>query len=357
MPTRLIQTFIIFSLFSLPALARLSLPDLPEPVTNNAVALVTTDEGTYVLSFMGLGPGKGYRDVHNKVWALKLGDTHWQQRSPVPSSLALDGRLASVAVGIKGKAYIFGGYTVAEDHSEISSPDNFVYDVRSDRYQRIAATPVPVDDAVALVYRQRYIYLISGWHNDGNVNLVQLYDSQRDHWQQASSFPGLPVFGHAGGIIDRQMLICDGVKVQVRPKQRRRFLAEAACYSGTIDRNQPAKIDWRLASHPPARARYRMAATAIFAPQPGLVFVGGSVDPYNYDGMAYDGKPSLADNKLWFYSFSLQQWQLKTLAEATMDHRGLLSLDENTLVTVGGMQDPQQVSDKVHVIDTSILSD
>jgi hypothetical protein len=38
--------------------------------------------------------------------------------------------------------------------------------------------PVPVDDDISLPYQSRYIYLISGWHNDGNVNLVQLYDTK-----------------------------------------------------------------------------------------------------------------------------------------------------------------------------------
>jgi N-acetylneuraminic acid mutarotase len=355
MPARQIHLFLLFVLISLPALAQLSLPDLPEPVSNNAVAVMNTSEGKYLLSFMGLGPGKTHKDVHNKVWSLKPGDKHWQQRKPVPSSLPLKGRLASIAVAIKDKAYIFGGYTVAEDHSEISSPDNFVYDVLSDSYKSIAPTPVAVDDAVALVYQQRYIYLISGWHDDGNVNLVQLYDSQTNRWQQASPFPGVPVFGHAGGIVDRQMLICDGVKVHVRQKQRRTFLPEAACYTGIIDPKKPNKIDWRLVPHPTGKARYRMAAGSISMPATGIVFIGGSLNPYNYDGMGYDGNASTPDNKLWYYNFSQQQWQIRTINTTTMDHRGLLRLDDNTLVILGGMQDQQKVSDKVTIITIPIL--
>jgi hypothetical protein len=138
-----------------------TLPPLPEAVSNNAVASVSTDSGNYLLSFMGLGKGKTHLDVHNKVWALKLNTTlsvnSWQQKSPVPSSLPLKGRLASIAVGVKDKAYLFGGYTVAEDHTEVSSPDNFAYQVTTDHYTKIANTPVPVDDAIALVYQQRFI--------------------------------------------------------------------------------------------------------------------------------------------------------------------------------------------------------
>lgn len=43
------------------------LPDLPEPVTNNAVAVLPVDDGQALFSFMGLGSGKTYADVHSKA--------------------------------------------------------------------------------------------------------------------------------------------------------------------------------------------------------------------------------------------------------------------------------------------------
>ncbi len=352
------QTYLLllFMLVPLTVSAQPSLPDLPEPVSNNAVAAVHTSQSLYLLSFMGLGSGKTFKDIHNKVWSLQPGDSHWQARQPVPSSLPLKGRLAGIAVGIKNKAYIFGGYTVAEDHSEITSPDNFVYDVLSDRYQDIATTPVPVDDTVALVYRQRYVYLVSGWHNDGNVRLVQLYDAHNNQWQQATPFPGVPVFGHAGGMVNNRMMICDGVGVQTGPGQRRRFIPEAACYSGTVDPERPDKIAWQAVPHPTGKARYRMAAAAIPSPRAGIVFVGGSHTPYNYNGMGYDNNPSTPDKGLWYYNFNRQRWQTGTVNTATMDHRGLPRLDKNTLVIIGGMRNQQVVSAKVNMISTSILS-
>ena len=45
----------IFLSFSLRTAIAQPLPDLPEPVSNNAVALVKTEGGEYLLSFMGLG--------------------------------------------------------------------------------------------------------------------------------------------------------------------------------------------------------------------------------------------------------------------------------------------------------------
>lgn len=342
-------------------------PPLPEPVSNNAIAKVNTPDGTFLVSFMGLGKGKTWQDVHNKVWSYKLGDQAWQAKSPVPSSLPLKGRLAAIAVGLNGKAWLFGGYTVAEDHSEISSPDNFAYNVLADTYHPISAMPVPVDDAVALVYQNRYIYLISGWHNDGNVNLTQVYDTQTDTWSQASPFLGQPVFGHSGGIVGNRILVCDGVKVIPRANKRRTFGAETACYLGTIDQQNIHKIDWRTLPHPTKTARYRMAARGVvFQPtaisknnadkpsESGVIFIGGSNNPYNYDGIGYNQKPSHPDPQIWYFSFNRQQWTLLDNAIATMDHRGLIEIN-NDLAVIGGMGKEQKVLNTVFHFNKSKL--
>ncbi len=338
-------------LFTLNSLAgNLTLPDLPEPVSNNAVALVSTEAGQHIVSFMGLGVGKTYKDVHDKVWMLTLGDTQWQQMPAVPSSLSLKGRLASVAIGVKGYAYVFGGYTVAEDHTEISSPDNFRFDPKTQSFTKIAPMPVPTDDAVALSYQDKYIYLISGWHNDGNVNLVQIYDIDANTWQQASPFLGQPVFGHAGGIVDNKILLCDGVIVKAQAQKRRTFLPEPACYTGTINSEQPSKIDWRAIPHPTGVARYRMAARG-YKPKNSVIFVGGSDNPYNYDGIGYDTKPSEPSNKIWLYNLEEQTWSFKTAERASMDHRGLLILPEKEIaLTLGGMAENQTVTDTVNTV-------
>ena len=333
-----------------------TLPSLPEAVSNNAVARVSTESGDYLLSFMGLAAGKTHLDVHNKVWALNLKTTlpahSWQKKSPVPSSLPLKGRLASIAVGVKDKAYLFGGYTVAEDHSEVSSPDNFTYQLSTDSYTKIANTPVPVDDAVALVYQERFIYLISGWHNDGNVNLVQVYDIHRDSWQQASPFLGVPVFGHAGGIVDNKMLLCDGVKVQAREALRRTFVPESACYLGIIDEKNPNKIDWRKVKHPTSVARYRMASAGIESSNK-IVFFGGSDNPYNYNGIGYDGVPAEPSKQLWTYDLVTQKWSVSMGPQASMDHRGAVlvnAFEKEQLFTIGGMGAKQTSLSAVKVI-------
>ena len=104
-----------------------SIATMPQPVSNNAIALVHTNNKSYLLSFMGLAPEKNHLAVHNHAWALSLTEknSQWKSIADVPHIAPLAGRLASIAIGINDKAYVFGGYTVAENHDEISTIDNY----------------------------------------------------------------------------------------------------------------------------------------------------------------------------------------------------------------------------------------
>ena len=334
------------------AATQTQLSAIPVPVSNNGVAQVKVNNNWYWISFSGLGNNKGYQDVHNRTFAFDVSKNKWLEKSPVPIAKPINGlvgRLASVATAINETAYVFGGYTVAKDHSEVSVPDVYAYHVLSDKYQALAPMPVPVDDSIALPYNNRYIYLISGWHNDGNVNLVQVYDIKTDKWQQASPFPGKAVFGHAGGIVDNTILVCDGVRVDVHLNKRRSYAAETACYRGEIDSQTPHKIAWFKVEHPTGESRYRMAAKGIVnnTTNKEIVFVGGSNNPYNYNGIGYNGMPSEPSNQIWRYNIKTAQWQITTTDTATMDHRALLELN-GELFTLGGMGKKQQVLNTIN---------
>lgn len=335
---------------------------LPEPVTNNAVALITTNNQVQLFSFMGLSAQKNWQGVHSKAFQVTIGSNNPPIVLPnVPSSLPLSGRLASVATTVNNRIFLFGGYTVAQDHSEISSPDNFEFIPSKQQYRALAATPVPTDDAIVLPYKNRYIYQISGWHNDGNVNLVQVYDIKTNTWAQASPFLGQPVFGHAGGIIGNQMLVCDGVSVVAQVAVRRTFHRVQACYSGVINREDPYKIDWRKVAHPTGQGRYRMAAAGVTLAtknrkQSGVLFAGGSDNPYNYNGIGYNGEPSEPSDQVWFYDFATQMWSSAVLPRRTMDHRGLLVDEQNQLAYIlGGMAEQQTVVNTIQSINLNTL--
>ena len=184
-------------------------------------------------------------------------------------------------------------------------------------------------------------------HDLGNVNLVQVFDTQTLSWAQATPWPGAPVFGHSGGISDGQMLICDGVRIQyAKDDGPRQFLPSEQCWIGRIDMENHRRISWRQVSPHPGAARYRMAAIGDSSQR--VVFAGGSVNPYNFNGIGYNGVPGEAEKSVFGYSFVTGDWlQLGDLPRGTMDHRGLLFSD-GWYYLVGGMQNPQAVTSDVY---------
>jgi N-acetylneuraminic acid mutarotase len=319
---------------------------LPAPVSNNAVALARGPEGPTLYSFLGLGAGKTWRDIRRQAAACSLRARRCVALPDVPVA---QGRLAATAATVGGKVYLFGGYSVAKDGTEVSNPETLIFDPAAGRWRAGAPIPVPVDDSLALAYRDRYVYLVSGWHDDGNVARVQVYDSQADRWFEATPYPGTPVFGHAGGIGGGALVVADGVAVLGRtPQGHHRYGLVDEAWRGAIDPMDPAKIAWtRLPPHP-GRPAYRMAAVGLDG---RVLFAGGTENPYNYNGMGYDGHPSAPSVRRFGYDLAAGRWVAyadKPLA--SMDHRGMLAVG-GKLYILGGMIDGQQVTDRIQVID------
>ena len=110
---------------------------------------------------------------------------------------------------------------------------------------------------------------------------------------------------------------------------------QAESYSGTIDPKNFTRIHWRKLPEHPGKTKYRMAATGMVNNNK-VVFVGGSENPYNYSGIGYDGVPSQPDNMSFAWNTITDKWEeFSPLKSATMDHRGLLDV-ENKLLIVGG---------------------
>jgi len=319
-------------------------PPLPQAVTNNAVVSLKTHDNEFLISFAGLGEGRTHADTLDVTWVFDSKAGEWTKAAPVPGGV---GRLAAVAAAVGEAAYVFGGYTVAEDGSEVSMPWVHAFNPMSGSFEQRASMPVPVDDAVAVTFEDRFIYLISGWHDFGNVNLVQRYDAEENSWTQATPTPGPGVFGHAGGIVDNTIVYCDGVAIEPHEDRRRDFAAVSNCYRGMINEEDGRRIDWRMIAAHPGLPRYRMAAAGV-ASMDGVLFIGGSDNPYNYNGIGYDGEPSAPAANALLFDVSIGAWKLLTVdGVATMDHRGLVSFDD-ALLTIGGMENGQTVSNRVY---------
>lgn len=314
------------------------MPGLPAARSNNAVAAVRAPTGTAVVSALGLAPGKQASDIVSDAWRLDA--SGWSPLPVVPGP----GRLASVALGIEDRMLLIGGYTVAEDHVEVSVPGIDVWSASSGTWSAGPTMPTPVDDAVASVWRDRWVVLVSGWSNDDNVSDVQLLDLEDGSWTEGTPIPGAAVFGHAGAMWNDTLVYCDGVRVVPATEEAERsFVANEGCYLGRFGAGLGV-IQWRQLPPHPGSARYRMASGAAAGL---IVFAGGTDNPYNYDGVGYDGRPAEPTSTAFAWDVAQEQWvDLPPLPEPSMDHRGLVSVD-GALVLVGGLDAQREPSTSV----------
>ncbi len=335
------------------------LSPLPAPVSNNAVAITHDEGGARIFSFMGIGPKKTWDAITNAAYELDPTTGHWTEKRPVPG---VAGRLAASAVALHFQIFIFGGYVVDAQGGENTVSDLNVFVPSENRYYRGHDIPVPVDDAVVGVFRDRYIFLVGGWSSSkgDSVRDVQIYDTEKDTWLQGTPIPGTPVFGHAGAILGDTIVYVDGAYKNpsgTNPK----YVASSECWVGKIPNSKKAditKITWtKLPAHP-GNARYRIAAGAgpMEKKAGKIYFSGGTDNPYNYDGIGYNRQPS--EPSAVTFAFNIHSGAWETINESnpdpTMDHRGLL-VSARGLVMVGGMEKGQQVTAKVTVVkDPSI---
>jgi N-acetylneuraminic acid mutarotase len=320
-------------------------PPLPAPVSNNAVASLKIGKHEVLFSFMGIGVKKTWDSITNATFRLDPSNEKWTELRPVPGPA---GRLGASAIGAREQIFLLGGYVLDRQDGEITVRDVSVYEPEAQRWYRGADLPIPIDDSVVGVFRDRYLYVVSGWSNKDAVANVQVYDIEKDKWQQATSIPGTPVFGHAGGVVDDTMVYVDGARKN--PSGTPPYVASDECWMGKIDHKDITKIQWsKLPAHP-GTARYRIAAGASEKDH-RIYFSGGTDNPYNYNGIGYDGRPAEPSPLTFAFDARSGKWETVTdkTAEPTMDHRGLL-VTRNSLIILGGMEKGQQVTAKVQVI-------
>ncbi len=320
-------------------------PALPVPVANNAVVATHTRDGPAVFTFLGLDASKAWNGTHTRAFRWLLRESAWTELPPIPGP----GRLAGTAQAVAGQILVLGGYTVQEDGSETSVPNVDIYDPVTNTWSDGAPIPVPSDDAVSGIWRDSLVYLISGWHDRDNIPDVQIFDAMRDQWMAATRIPGPPVFGHAGAIAGNAIIYIDGVRTN---STNPRFSIEASSWRGDIDPNDPTSITWQQLPDHPGPPLYRAAAGVVGQM---VVFGGGTDNPYNYNGVGYDGVPSEPRTGLFGFDLSANEWMtLAPLPVATMDHRAIAVID-GRLVIVGGMEAGQRVTARVAVADAAAV--
>jgi N-acetylneuraminic acid mutarotase len=318
------------------------LPAAPVARSNWAVARA----GDQVFAFYGIGAGKTSGDIAKEIYALDLHAGRWRRVGDIPVT---QGRLGSAAVTIAGEIYLIGGYSVSPKGEETSTPEVWRFNPGTGHMSIETTMPTPVDDTVALPWRDRWIVLVSGWHDTDNVVDVQIYDTQARRWTKGTSWPDKPVFGHAGGLVGDAMVVCDGVTATKGGDGKNHYAITNACWQGQLDPHAIGDIRWHQLSAHPGVPLYRAGATgaADCAGVPCIVFAGGTNRPYNYNGIGYDHEPAEPSAAVFGFDPEHGTWTNYAPAPvAGMDFRGLLSFN-GSFALFGGMRAGQQVSDQV----------
>lgn len=314
----------------------LAQPALPQPVANNAVAAGRVGGEWWVFSALGIDSSKRFSGITRRAYAWREGAPEW---TPLPDVPGRVGRLAATAQVVRNRLYLFGGYTVDSAGAEKSVEVVDVFDPGARRWSTVRPMPVPVDDAVSVVWRDSLIYLVSGWHDTDNVQHVQVYDVVRDTWSMATPIPGPGVFGHTGALAGNTIVYIDGA---ARRSTGVKYALVPQSWIGTIDERRPLEIRWSPSAAPhPGPPLYRAAAAGC---GDLVLFAGGTDNPYNYNGVGYDGAPSAPRAAVMAYDVRRGQWRvLPSAPRATMDHRGLIVRGDEAAI-LGGMIHGQRVT-------------
>lgn len=319
---------------------------LPLALSNSAVAAVKIEKHLFLYSFMGIGEKKTWDAITNRAFALDAETGKWTEIRPVPGPA---GRLAASAAAVKDLIYLLGGYTLDSKGDETSVKSVEVLVPGRNVWYRGTDMPMPLDNSVIGVYRDRYIYTISGWSQTEAVHNVPLYDSEKNLWQEATAIPGSAVFGHAGSIVDDTIVYVDGAHKNPSgdPPQ---YLLSDECWMGKIDHRDPTKIQWTKIANHPGKPRYRMAAGASEHDRK-IYFSGGAEELHDYRGLDAGGRAAEPSPVTFAWNLRTSKWEIindKT-PNPTLDNRGLLATPEG-LVRIGGMEAGQKVTARVAIL-------
>ena len=303
---------------------------MPAAVSGNAVA--SLKGGLELYSLMGIGPKKTWDDITNKVYVLHLASGKWSEGRPVPG---VAGRLGASAIGARGKIFLFGGYVVDGQGNQMIVGDVNAYLPDDHRWYSAEDIPIPVDSAMIGINHDRYIYLVGGRSKNGPVNNVQVYDAEKNSWNQATPFPGTPVFGPAGGLTDDTIVFVDGAKKSAAGDSP--YVASDECWLGKIDRKDPAKIEWSKLPPHPGPARFGIVAGVE---KGRILFSGGTASPHDFKGLDYQGKPAELSTVTFDFDVHGNRWE--TITEDTFDVRsdshGIVSTPVGAMIIGGTLQ-------------------
>ncbi len=341
----LVFAAIIGSVFtSMAQLTVQTIGQLPEKVSNNAVCEGYINGRPYLFSFGGIDESLSHSGIHLKCYGYDILEDTSFLLPDLPDTL---GKIASAASRIDNIIYIAGGYHVYASGGEKSSSRLHRFDINNRTFLSDAADiPVPIDDHVQGVWRDSLLFIITGWSETTNVTDVQIYDPITDQWSVGTSIPNqnqYKSFGSSGIIIGDTIYYFGGAS------SGSGFPIQHQLRIGIIDPINPTNISWSFYSPDLSTKGYRMACALI---KGSPHWIGGSLNTYNYNGLAYDGSgDSPLANRDLFYNQIDSSWNKTFTSEIPMDLRGVASLNDSVVYLAGGMLSGRTVTNNIYRLE------
>lgn len=332
--------FLLISNLSFSQLTIEEVGNLPESVSNNAVCEGVINGVPYIYSFGGIDSTKLYSGIHLKSFRYNTSTGLAESIADLPDTL---GKIASAANRVGDTIYITGGYHVFSNSNEVSSSKIHRFNIVTNSFMTDGLDiPLSTDDHVQAVWRDSLIYLITGWHNTGNIPNVQIYNPYTNSWLVGSPVPNNNIyksFGASGTIVNDTIYYFGGASSG-------NFGAQNFIRKGVIDQNDPTQIDWSYSVPNTGVRGYRSACTNVFNT---IHWIGGSKVTYNFDGIAYNGSGgvSIANRDLYF-DINHVNWSEDNTSEIPMDLRGIGNVNDSVKYIMGGMIDNQMVTNKIY---------
>ncbi|MEN8928141.1 MAG: T9SS type A sorting domain-containing protein [Flavobacteriales bacterium] len=340
--------FLTFHLLSQDFYSRLEQP-LPQGIANNAVSGGMLNGIPHVFSFTGIDSRKNYTGIGLKAFRYNTQTQIWDTIPDLPDTR---GKIAAGASTIDSIIYIIGGYHVDRRGNEVSSNKVHRYNINTNSYLTNGADiPVPIDDHVQAVWRDSLIFVVTGWSNSGNVPNVQIYNPANNIWTSGTPTPNtnnFKSFGASGAIKGNSIYYFGGASGASG------FDCQNRLRVGEIDPLNPTSISWSDSVLNPNLYCYRAACVSTPA---GINWLGGSSITYNYNGIAYNGSGGVSTtNQNIYYNPQDSTISKKYIYgdSLPMDIRGIADFG-NTKYIVGGMTNPQQVTNKVWKLDFELV--
>jgi len=319
-----------------------SVTSLPIKTSNQAVSEGFVDCNPFLFSFGGIDSTKLYSGIHQRSFRYDIKADKWQELPSLPDTL---GKIANAASRINDTIYIIGGYHVFKDGSEKSSNKIHRFDINQNKFMQDGASiPIPIDDHVQVVWRNKLIYIITGWSDVENVPNVQIYDPRKNIWMKGTPVPNNHIFksfGASGTIVGDTIFYFGGAAMGEN------YPIQNYMRKGVINPLNPTNINWTYEVIDSLVSGYRMASLNI---DNAPYWIGGSSNTYNFNGIAYDKSGGVQPNQR-VLNLKNGNFNLNFNENISMDLRGIADIDLHTKYLIGGMGKDQKVTNKVYKLE------